>query len=639
MRWLLAFLVSAICLAPVYAADTEKTSPLSRPVTLSIKGEALVDVMPMLEKQTGVRLRVSKEIADQKVTLFVDNKPLKAVMDGIATLFTLRWTVKKTRDGSVYELWEPEKTRQDRQSQWQKAVEDTWKALDAKLPEYLKQLPKDMAEFRDTWSTATTSQTTPDGREANQKLQAYKTAVNAWILRNTPDQARQAFLSDIMVCFDSRSPEQQWRMPDDVAEAFANSWGLVHHEDDGSRMLPFDSSNMRAFVRVYPNIMSRRDRAFLTTTADVGYSSLGTPTAGQAFRMSVVFHQTLLDTIDVPASSAPSDPLPHAQDGSVLSKRVSISASDLVQEAGVPGQKESPQWFYANKADILALLHRKLGIQIIADYYSQWYPEQPAQDVEVRSVIPQMPDSYVGAANGFLYVRTVDTPTYDASEVPNSILRPLQQIAKTGGKFGLDEWAQLALLAESQMGQLEVNAKYLNLPLSIESAMSFSAGKENLRLYGMLTPAHRAQLSTVGVKVGALNLGERSALAACLHNEKDTDNIGTEFAIKVGIYKNGLRIDKQEPPSPGDPVLIRMQEGITNDAHAKVPLVAFMSPEGAAPKPSTIGAPDGGYTMTLLFDDGHKRDLPLIVPGMPSKQNGMAPSAPAPGWGQMGPAK
>jgi len=48
---------------------------LKKPVTLAVKGEALADIMPMLQDQTGVLLRVSADTADRKSTIFVDNKP------------------------------------------------------------------------------------------------------------------------------------------------------------------------------------------------------------------------------------------------------------------------------------------------------------------------------------------------------------------------------------------------------------------------------------------------------------------------------------------------------------------------------------------------------------------------------------
>ena len=41
----------------------------------SLKGEALSDIAAAMEQKTGVHLTVDRAIADQKATIFVDDKP------------------------------------------------------------------------------------------------------------------------------------------------------------------------------------------------------------------------------------------------------------------------------------------------------------------------------------------------------------------------------------------------------------------------------------------------------------------------------------------------------------------------------------------------------------------------------------
>jgi hypothetical protein len=95
MTKLYLFLLSLLLCTGAWAGDEgapADNQPMSKPVTLAVKGESLLDIAAMLSKQTGVKLRVTKDIAEQKVTIFVDSRPLKDVMDGLSTI-GYRWSV------------------------------------------------------------------------------------------------------------------------------------------------------------------------------------------------------------------------------------------------------------------------------------------------------------------------------------------------------------------------------------------------------------------------------------------------------------------------------------------------------------------------------------------------------------------
>jgi len=99
---------------------------LDIPVTLAVKGEALTDVLDVLQEQTGVRLRAGRDVADQKVTIFVDDKPLRRAMEGLALLLEYHWSPKSIGGKKVYEIWEDEKTRLKREDWYTKALAKAW---------------------------------------------------------------------------------------------------------------------------------------------------------------------------------------------------------------------------------------------------------------------------------------------------------------------------------------------------------------------------------------------------------------------------------------------------------------------------------------------------------------------------------
>src|SRR5262249_23465176 len=77
---------------------------LFRKVTLQDKGVALSDLCAELQAQTGVQLRASRSVADEKATVFVKEERARDVMRAISHLFRYAW-VRSSRDGEYrYEL-------------------------------------------------------------------------------------------------------------------------------------------------------------------------------------------------------------------------------------------------------------------------------------------------------------------------------------------------------------------------------------------------------------------------------------------------------------------------------------------------------------------------------------------------------
>lgn len=86
MRCVLIAGLLLLGMAAGYSSDLPNEPALDKSVTLVVKGEDLSEIMLMIEKQTGARVRVAKEIAYQKATIFIDDKPLREVMEGLSSL-------------------------------------------------------------------------------------------------------------------------------------------------------------------------------------------------------------------------------------------------------------------------------------------------------------------------------------------------------------------------------------------------------------------------------------------------------------------------------------------------------------------------------------------------------------------------
>src|SRR5690606_22131693 len=113
-----------------------------------------------------------------------------------------------------------------------------------------------------------------------------------------------------------------------------------------------------------------------------------------------------------------------------------------------------------NRSDILALLHRKLGLQIIADHYSEWGSWDAATARPLKEILSRFEtmrdcstaepcQAYSGFDGEFLYMRAKDVRLCNAREIPNRLLRPWQAAYARHGCLGLNELGEIALLSES----------------------------------------------------------------------------------------------------------------------------------------------------------------------------------------------
>jgi hypothetical protein len=102
-----AWLSSALLLA--VAQETVLTDDaLHKPITVWQRLASLAEVLDDIRKQTGVPLRCQDALRETKLTVYVQNRPAREVLEQVASLFGWRW--RRDEDGS-YVLYLPDETR------------------------------------------------------------------------------------------------------------------------------------------------------------------------------------------------------------------------------------------------------------------------------------------------------------------------------------------------------------------------------------------------------------------------------------------------------------------------------------------------------------------------------------------------
>lgn len=639
-------IIALILLFPAIAtcASLPTDRVLDKPVKLVVKGEALSDIMPMLEKQTGVRVRVAMEIADQKATIFIDDKPLRQVMEGISTLFGYHWTKKTFSTGDIYELWQADSARQKLSGRYAKAWEDAWKAATDDI-KFKAKVSSMSAEVR----SSLRHKLTEGGEQTKAQLDALTSVEKdpflgpaARLFCEMPSDIRKMVRPGVRIKYHSLSTESDWVLPEDKARALleairSKSPGWLDQEVSGIG-LTFTCQESDRVVDIL---------ATLAMTTESAPRSFSTSSLGTWLTYQRVFEHLPDDGL-VPA---------RASDMSALQKTVSITAEDIQKETGVtPASGDRPK---ANRSDILAILHRKLRLQIISDHYSQWDIWKMMGDTTPLAVAEafdaptsDLPVYEARAAWGWdgelLCMRTKDIWHSDSAEVPNRLLRKWAASYRDPGYLDLSEQAAVAALSKEQSVQLTLSREYLGLRKE-----TGGRNTDALRLFGLLSEKQQKEALDAGTPVERFTPEQMKALQAVQPGAMALMTIGSDGVANspVGVWTTGrpeYRLDRpQAAQSGGVPVFVSIREGTPSVANGAVTsgvrvsvqttgsFVGSSSSDGGPPDMSTLkdvmlkslneGNPgDLNYTMVLSHADGPSLEIGISIPGPKPEETGAA---------------
>lgn len=634
-------LVTALVLLAVVAgmgADLPDDVALDKTVTLAVKGEALADIMLALEKQTGVRLRASKDIAEQKATVFVDDKPLREVMAGLSATFGYYWAANDYSTGRIYEIWQDEKLRKELSNQRDKAVVAAWKASLQEI-EFIAsavrmsalELEQSKADLRGKDTAESRARLSALTRLEKNPLIGYC----ASLIAGLPDSFRALTKPGVSVRFDARSGEPEWTVPPSLRTAMVESLKDSPGEIKVLTSLPAAENETTEPdpESVAVNIVVRVQGRTLNVSATVLASGSGHGL--MPYARPVQLSRRVLSEGIIPRS------LPRTGNVSALEAKAGITTADLVAET--ESYPPDARTGLLNKSDVLEVLHRKTGIQVIADHYSYWNRWTISEDSSPMDILNAMssddPSAVIfvqtadwGWDGKYLYIRARDVYSADLAEIPNASLKPWVAAYKETGCLGLDECADIAALNEHQASTLTQFGPYLELGRRLPSAQSAA-----LRLFGTLSQSQRRAALSGATVVDAFSPEQRAALAQVFFRPANFFTISTQPTgdAQVGIWTTAppsVRLDRpQEAPemetNPEPPVTAAVKEGspqgIPPGLRPNLPPGGSVALENAqtAQGPGsgsvvrTFSSLDGvPYTMVFTYADGSTREFGFSVP-------------------------
>ncbi len=466
----------------------------------------------------------------------------------------------------------------------------------------------------------------------------------ARLYRAFPRDTLDAFRAGLVVRYDSESAEEEWLLPEDIAfdaaAAFPGGARIISGNDpDGWK---FDGLNVALSTD------ADLERAQAEAQMTIRYLAPPQPSKRRSYgglatsdrTMPISFDQTIsLAAMPLREFIAQANrPLPRTACEQLTAMKLTLERAELIAEAATSNRRPGKTLACMTRSDILALLHKKLGLQIISDHYSQWFIVAPLKDRPLVEFLDSFKDMHefrsakpCGADWGwdgeFLYARAEDVRTRNLEEVPNRLLRPWRAALARQGTLGLEEFAHISLLTDEQISALKRNCRVLGLGETIISS-------KGLRLYGLLSARRRKEMFGRGTSIRAFTQPQLATLAQIL--AVPASRAKPSAGPRVGIYKNGWRVDNGTQQPSG-----RMCEPILLTMHAEAPRDRFFydtmptrrlieadtfdeawreaqAQWSDASKKSLVRVRNTLYTLTVTFADDSVRNVYISVPARTS---------------------
>jgi hypothetical protein len=164
---------------------------------------------------------------------------------------------------------------------------------------------------------------------------------------------------------------------------------------------------------------------------------------------------------------------------------------------------------WVDSADYLEEVHKKTGLNVIADYYTRVYPKNTlaVKGESLLSALNEGADALKSewqADDTFLRFRRFNYYSERQMDIPNHWLNRWSADRKAHGSLSLDSLAEMAALPVEVMQHQDLGMALL-IKYGLEEAPLVNPARDVLRLYAALDPAGRQEAqSAAGVEVSKI---------------------------------------------------------------------------------------------------------------------------------------
>jgi hypothetical protein len=532
---------------------------LTREVTLQQKATALADLCERLRSDTGIPLAAGPSVADEKVTLFCEQQPLREVMRQLSRPFGYTWLRSGKAGAYRYELVQDLRSQLLEEELRNRDRNAALIALDREMQRYRKYLSLSPEEVLTRATTAA-----PEEKKLLEKLVSFGWGPIQLYFRLAPRDL-SALRAGRKLVFSAAPKAEEQPLPPDLAQQVLRrlSDGSLRIRDGGfvppeekdapGGLLPAGAPEARAVITL------RLDRSELGQVSLVGGSGVMLTTGGGttitttdlAVGMSPAVrnpentasnaglaHDPALRphvTVHPQSSCRPADAIDLSHDPSP--KRggeqppVPWERRRLAGSAGAPprsgGHERRSQErgevipLKVTSADLFEALHRACGLPIVADSYTRLFPGSAVsvRNLSLFEALNPLADGMRvrwNKSGNWLQFRSASYYDDRLKEVPNRLLARWVASRRQRGALTLDDLCEIAQLSDAQLDSAVVHEAARDcLGLKEWDLVHYEGQRPHLRFLASLTPGQRqAAAGAAGLPFSHMSLAQQQQFLA-----------------------------------------------------------------------------------------------------------------------------
>lgn len=628
-------------------------------VTLQLKATSLDEFCSELGKRVPVRFRAARGVRDEKVTVFVKDKPTRDVMRAVARLFGYGW-VRSGEEGDYrYELVQDLRSQLAEQEMRNQDTNAALLALDEKMGAYRPYLELSPAQVEEKARAA-------QGRDRELLRRA---AGRNWsgmqVYHRLTPLERAALAGGEPLRFSSDSTRPDRRLPEEWRRPLLEAWGDVAIawsdrqnnlvvgpeqllKDSGlnpTRLVDWPGASVNVALKIdrseLGELLLQVESGYVSPYKDSTPGAAGTVTLATGQSPSVVKPDNALPnrglrslplfTREVSLHPKPSCPvLAAAEAARKQGRNPETAQEEAIRRLRTGHSFTSTEWQrrerddrlqqpHVTTADVWEELHRRTGMSIVADSYTRLYPVPPVtvEKAPLFDALCKVSDEMRvrwKKDGEFLLCRSTSFFWDKLKEVPNRLLEHWRADREQQGGLPFADLLELAGLSDSQLdsrivGEGVTHCWGLREWDLLGRPVGYDSPRPWLRLLAELPEEKRLRtLQPEGLPVGSLTPQEQQGVAAAMGGRLVYSD---PIQALQGLANWRVRVDYAPAGFYAwTPVL-----GPTRDRQQaeRLPVLSARTAEAAlalarkidaSVGPDEIERTDGVLTITLLMPDG-----------------------------------
>lgn len=537
---------------------------LQRKVSLAIRGMAFTDLCRKLTDETGIAFSAGRDVAEDKVTLFCKNRPLRDILRQITVLFNFTWDRSGVEGEFAYKLKQPLRSELLEEELRNRDRDEALLALDREMDAFRELLALSPEEASQRAASAS--------GEEKKRLEAL--AGNGWGPAQLYGRMSSADLTALRdgqrFAFGTLPIGPMMPLPPELERNILASQPDVYviretngdpriaraGEDDVQQGVPaaqFGTAHAQAALWID---RSEAGEFRLMASSGVAVERMGgSMSDDENITLATGISPSRRDPKNEEANAAQAtDPEMKRQVSIVPKIACRLTPGIYAPKTGPQSGEPSPM---TTTGDLLEAIHLATGLDIIGDYYTCLYPagSLTAREVTLFVALNRVTDAARlrwKREGGWLGFRTLGFFNERPKEIPNALLGKWAESRKQNGALTIEDFMEIAALRDVQTDSQVIADAMRGLYSLEEWDLARRGLRPHWKLLASLTPQRRrAAVSAQGVAFNDLTPNEQQAFFQAIA----LVDVGPQLDVLPGAafrieYRNEAKEAKSDSPKP-----------------------------------------------------------------------------------------